>query len=387
MVDINSSVVGDDLLGSGNDLAQGLQYIIETALADDNQVNYKRKESGKITGIQLYVNSPKMGSQWQGAVGYTDLCGSEAITPQHPMRIASNTKTFVAAAILRLWEQQQLELDTSINAYISEQHHQLLTNNGYQLANISLRHLLTHTSGLFDYADSPEFADAISDDPQQHWTRTEQLQLAMEHGQPYGQPGEVYRYSDTGYILLGEIIERVYGQSLGLALRQLLNYQGLGLTSTWLEVDEPTPPNLLPRVHQYIADVDAYHTHGSFDIYGGGGLVSTVGDMARFMRGLFQGDIYSKPETLKTMLTTVPATRAGPSAYGGAHLMVPGNYRLGIDGGETGVILGHGGFFGTYAAYVPSRDLTISYSINQHHAQAERQALKTAVLALFGIVL
>ena len=99
MVDINSSVVGDDLLGSGNDLAQGLQYIIETALADDNQVNYKRKESGKITGIQLYVNSPKMGSQWQGAVGYTDFSGSEAITPQHPIRIASNSKTFVAAAI------------------------------------------------------------------------------------------------------------------------------------------------------------------------------------------------------------------------------------------------------------------------------------------------
>src|SRR5438445_8444189 len=131
----------------------------------------------------------------------------------------------------------------------------------------------------------------------------EQVQFAMDHGAPYGQPGEVYHYSDTGYILLGEIVERVSGLSLAQALRSLLRYQRLGLRHTWLETLEPTPPGTADRAHQFMGEVDTYGFDPSLDLWGGGGLAATAGEMARFTRGLFVGGVYDRRTTLDTMLT------------------------------------------------------------------------------------
>ena len=337
-------------------------------------------------GIQLHLNSPKLGIQWNGAVGFTDRSHNTArqvLTPLHPMRIASTTKTFIAAAILRLWEQQRLVLDSSISKYIAAEHADIIQKKGYALERISTRQLLAHTSGLFDYADSGEFFDAVGANPQYHWTRTEQLQLAMECGEPYGTPGEVFRYSDTGYILLGEIIERISGQSLGLALRGLLHYEQLGLHSTWLEITEPAPANLPPRVHQYEGNIDVYDLNGTFDIYGGGGLISTVGDMARFFRGLFEGKVFSSPDTLTQMLAPVPAKCGGPDY--GIWKQVPGTYRLGIDAGENNAVYSHRGHFGTLAAYVPELDLAVGLNIgvSQNGPEDHRLALLNDILKLF----
>ena len=353
------------------------------------QLNEKAIEERQIHGIQLHIDSPTMGLGWEGATGYTDRdhnSKSEMLTPRHPMRIASNTKTFVAAAILRLWEDQCLELDAGITQYFCSEHRSMVSEKGYDLDKISVRHLLSHTSGLFDYADTAEFENTIFENPDRFWTRTEQLQMAMDLGQPYGEPGEVFRYSDTGYILLGEIIENVSEQTLGPALRQLLNYERLGLNSTWMEIDEPAPMNLPPRVHQYDGEIDTYPVNGSFDIYGGGGLISTVGDMARFMRGLFEGKVFAQPSTLEIMLSTVPARRGGPDY--GIWQQVPGTYRLGIDGGARDGVYSHKGHFGTLAAYVPELDLAIGLSLNtvrQGPENDHRETLLAELLNLFEI--
>ena len=353
------------------------------------QLIEKAIDKRKTHGVQLYVDSPKMDRRWEGATGYTDHDHNlqrEILTPLHPMRIASNTKTFVAAAILRLWEEQGLELDNGIAQYLSSEYSSMIGEKGYDLDRISIRHLLSHTSGLFDYADTEEFESTIFENTERFWTRTEQLQIAMVSGKPYGEPGEVFRYSDTGYILLGEMIEKVSGKALGPALRQLLNYEHLGLSSTWMEIDEPAPVNILPRVHQYDDEIDIYPVNGSFDIYGGGGLISTVGDMARFMRGLFEGNVFSKPSTLKTMLSTVPAKRGGPDY--GIWQQVPGTYRLGIDGGTHDRVYSHKGHFGTLAAYVPALDLAIGLSLNTVRQGSEndhRETLLAELLNLFEI--
>lgn len=343
-------------------------------------------ESSTTHGIQLHIDSPKLHLDWRGAVGFTDRnhnAAREILTPLHPLRIASNTKTFVAAAILRLWEQQHLLLDTSISEYICEEHRRLIKDKGYELDAISIRHLLSHTSGLFDYADSVVFANTIAENLQRHWTRTAQLQLAMDAGDLYGQPGEVCRYSDTGYILLGEIIERVYGKNLGLALRELLHYDRLGLSSTYLEIEETPPSGLLPVIHQYDNTIDSLIVDASYDIYGGGGLVSTVGDMARFMRGLFTGAIYQSPNTLKTMLGSVAAKRGGPDAYG-LFTQIPNEYRMGLDGGAQGTVYSHTGYLGSFVAYIPALDMAIGLSVNQHDTVL-RAELIDAILALFDV--
>lgn len=364
--------------------SQRLQCLIEDALKWNNEKSETAEQYHLLSGVQLYVEAPRLGFFWSGASGYIDHNNNERMTPDNPVRIASITKTFIAAAILRLWEENQLNLDGAISEYLSLEHINLIRRHHYCLDNITPRHLLSHTSGLFDYADSQIFHSRLSNMPRHQWTRTEQLELAMNCGEPYGKPGEVYRYSDTGYILLGEIIERLSDQALGPALRDLLNYEDLCLSSTWLEDVEPVPAGSFSRVHQYVGSYDFTCQDASCDIFGGGGLVSTVKDMAHFFRALFTGGVYLYPSTIKEMLTTVPARRGGPMAYGHAK-QIPGTYLLGIDSSEGSGLYGHSGYLGTYAGYLPTHDLVLSFSMNQHFISARMRRLLVGILECFEI--
>jgi D-alanyl-D-alanine carboxypeptidase len=321
-----------------NELA--LQSVLDEVIAKDEI----------IRGVALHVEAPGVGLSWDGAAGMANRAFGIALTPQHPVRIASNTKTFVAAAILRLWEEGRLDLDDPIAGNLSNDFVQVLEEDGYHPDAITIRHLLTHTSGLFDYATSDAFEKQIEANVRHRWTRAEQLEGAMDWSNPYGKQGEVYRYSDTGYILLGEILERVTELPMGMALRELIGYEKLGLTSTWLETKESRPPGVPDRAHQFDGPYDTYRWNPSFDLYGGGGLVSTVGDLARFMRGIFTERVYRQTATAEMMLSTVALTSGGASYFG--HGQVPGTYRMGvevteIDGLTVYVQLG---YWGTLAA-------------------------------------
>ena len=83
---------------------------------------------------------------------------------------------------------------------------------------IHVRDLLMHTSGLYDYASDPKFVEYVTHG-RHHWTRTEQVRFAITHGKPYAASGKEFHYSDTGYVLLGEIIERTTGRPLASAFR------------------------------------------------------------------------------------------------------------------------------------------------------------------------
>jgi D-alanyl-D-alanine carboxypeptidase len=197
----------------------------------------------------------------------------------------------------------------------------------------------------------------------------------MEWGDPYGPPGEVYRYCDTGYILLGEILERVTGRTMPEAVRELVNYNRLGLTSTWFETLEPRPAGVPRPAHQFWAGLDVTTIDPSQDLYGGGGLASTVGDLARFFRGVFTGRVFEDPSTIGTMLTTVAVRRAGPDYFGSE--LALGEYRMGVKVTEIAgrTVYSHGGFFGTSAAYVPDLDLAIGATVNRTESGGELSLL------------
>jgi D-alanyl-D-alanine carboxypeptidase len=194
----------------------------------------------------------------------------------------------------------------------------------------------------------------------------------MTRGSPYGQPGQVYHYADTGYILLGEIVEQLTGQGLGPALRNLIGYQRLGLTSTWLETLEPAPKGVADLAHQYMGAADTYGMDPSVDLYGGGGLVATPKDMVTFLRGLFTGRVYKKPATLQAMLTT-PYQHAARDYRLGIYPMV-------VDG-ERG--WGHTGFWNTFAFYWPDRDIGVAVAITQ---QGQGNASRTLLTSLYRLV-
>lgn len=267
-----------------------LQAVIADGVAPGGPV------PGRLAAVQVGDGGPV----WQGASGRLDRADAEPLRPDDAVRIASVTKTFTAAATLRLSEEAAFGLDEPIRPLISAETGAVLEGGGYDLDAITVRHLLTHTSGLPDYASTEGAAPypaAVVADPGHHWTRREQLRFAMDHYGSVGDPGEAYSYSDTGYILLGEIIERASGQSLGDAYIDLLHFEALGLTRTWWEGDS-TQPEGVRRAHQEFDSLDAYDLDASFDLYGGGGLVATMGDLTRFFHALLTGQVFAQPETL-----------------------------------------------------------------------------------------
>ncbi len=313
-------------------------------------------------GLALHVESPRYGLSWTGTAGVADRATRAPLGPTHAFRMASNTKTYVAAAVLKLWESGKIRLDAPIGSYLSPATIATLKRGGYDPSVITVRHLLTHTSGIFDWGDLPEYGERIQANPKYRWSRAEQLALAVDRGKPYGRPGEFFRYSDTGYNLLGEIIERVTGKSWAPALRQTIGFSGIGLNETWLESLEPAPVGVAGRAHQYIGPVDTYDWDPSLDLWGGGGYVATMRDMARFTRGLFTGMVYQTRTTKDSMLTTVPAKEGPAYRGGGSRIAKQGNYRMGIAvvdyaGMPTYV---HSGFWGTFSLYVPHWDLSIA---------------------------
>jgi D-alanyl-D-alanine carboxypeptidase len=331
--------------------AQSPAAELQRALAEEVAAN------PSLPGELLHVHAPARGMDASLAAGVFDRASGRPLDAHHGFRVASVTKTFVAAAVLRLHEQGRIGVDDPIARHLPAEYADLLRGDGYAVDSITVRHLLTHTSGIYDYATEERYFAAVFGDPAHRWTRMEQVRAAMEWGQPRFAPGAGYHYSDTGYILLGEMIERLSGVPLARALRTLLDFERLGLDETYLETLEPRPGSAADRSHTYFGDIDTGDWDPSFDLYGGGGLVSSVEDLARFYRALLRGEVFQRPETLRTMLS-VPATNA--ESPGGAYAM--GLQRRTIGGEEC---WGHTGFWGTAVYHCAGPDVTIVRHTNQ----------------------
>ena len=314
-----------------------------------------------IPGELVAVLSPSRHIDLDLAVGTDDTSSNSALEPGSAVRIASVTKTFTAAAILRLVELGRLDVTDSLSeAGVTPDLLALLTADGYDVDSITVEQLLTHTSGIADFADNDSgvvggpYAAAVLADPARLWTRRDQVQFAVDHHDPVSAPGAEYHYSDTGYVLLGSILEAKSGTSLGTALRTLLRFDQLGLSHTYLEDGMDRPQTAAPRAHQYVAAMDAAGITSSIDLYGGGGLVTTMHDLATFYESLFAGRVFEQPRTLTTMTTVADAAAAEHGAMG--------VYRATVG---TSVCWYHGGFWGVEVVTCPDLDITVARSWDQ----------------------
>lgn len=335
------------------DLEAGLQSLV------DRDVDAWPQMPGRL----LHVFAP--GVDVEVAAGVANIATGEPLGPGARFRIASVTKPFVAAATLRLVEDGKLALDDTVASMIPGAYDELLRSGGYDTDTITLRHLLTHTSGIYDFAAdaydrsiADGFTAQVYRDLDRRWTRFEQIGFAVSHGKPYGPPGRQFGYSDTGACLVGEVLERVTGLTMGAAIRDLVGYERLGLTHTWQETIEPEPSDLPQLSHQYEGEYDVADMDASIDLYGGGGLMSTCRDLARFFRGLLGGAVFRDPASLAAMTTTlidVPLAEGTPGEDDPACAAMF-LFRAEV-GGETW--WGHDGFWGTSAYTCPARDVTI----------------------------
>lgn len=298
--------------------------------------------------------------------GRASLANGKALTVATPVRIASITKTVTAAAALKLVEEGRLDLDASIRGGLSPELADILVGDGYDLDAITLRHLLSHSAGLYSHAEDPRYAPLVFSDPDHHWTRKEQVELMAEYGDPVGAPGEKFEYSDTGYVLVGDMIERATGMSLAAAARELLGLDGLSLNESWWEVYEE---DRYTRGRQYVGGEDVTDVHGSADTYGGGGLVMSMRDLARLFWAINEGQLFDSAETLETM-------RWQGDHENGAR------YRLGLFAGEGPdgkMTWSHSGFWGTLAISRPEDGLTIAGATNE---QSDFRCLTSAIRAV-----
>lgn len=289
--------------------------------------------------------------------GTTTLRGDEGF------RIASITKTYVAATVLRLWEDGRIDLEAPITRWLPQAWAARLSADGYRPREITVRHLLSHTSGLADHAQSRQFLEMLERDPGHEWSRARDVARLVEWTDPVGKPGEKYAYSDTGYVLLGAIVEAITGQDLPDAVRDQLRLDALGLANTWWERYEPAEGRV--RAHQVYEGTDTHGWNPTMDLFGGGGLVASTADVATFFDALLEGRVFAQPRTLERMRSSAGLPEGSP-------------YRLGLlayDFEGTPAI-GHSGFWGTLVAHEPASGRTIAGAVSD---RADYDVLKALV--------
>lgn len=317
----------------------------------------------EMIGLMVHIEAPDKNISWSGAVGLANKSDTILIQPDQPANLASNTKTYVAATILRLVEQGKLSLEDPINTLVSDFSRKTLKIDKYDLTKIRIKHLLSHTSGIFDYVNSQTFNERIETNPKYKWTRDEQIRLAVDEGESIGEPQEMYGYSDTNYLLLSEIIEGLTDKPFYTAIRDLLNFKKHQLNATWFISLEDELVDVKPFIYQYAKGSNTYKEDPSFDLFGGGGLASSTKDLAIFMHHLFTGKIFTQPETSKLLLTEIQLQNGEKS-----------NYLLGLEKYDISgkVAYGHMGFYGTYACYIPEDNISISIFVSNSDVKEKK---------------
>src|SRR4051812_30444924 len=173
---------------------------------------------GAVAGVAI----PGRGS-WLSAQGIADLRTAAPITTDDHFRIGSVSKTFTATLVLQLVDEGKLNLDDTLEPYVPG------IPNG---AEITIRQVLQMTAGIYDFSLDAQFAAAYDRDPTTLFTPDDVIAIVKRH-EPDFAPGASLSYSDTNYILLGLVIEKLTGMSVAEALQESI-FAPLGLTETSL---------------------------------------------------------------------------------------------------------------------------------------------------------
>jgi D-alanyl-D-alanine carboxypeptidase len=324
-------------------------------------------------GLMVHIEAPDENISWSGAVGLSNKEKNTTLENDQPIWIASNTKTYVSATILRLVEDGKLRLDDTIDKFLSNRTNSLFTQDGYDTSAITIQHLLSHTSGIFDYASSDYYFTFVQENPAHRWTRNEQLELAISLGNPLSEAGTVFAYADCNYLLLTEIIEKITDVPFYEAMRELIDYKKQGMNSTWFISLEDRPENTKPFAKQYVRSmgIDTENVDPSFDLYGGGGIASTTKDLAVFCQHLFSNKIIKDQEILDLIYTKAKPIEAMESDY---YLGISSVYFSGVRG------YGHGGFWGTAVNYFPELNASIAVVVLDRDQRVLRGDLNIAMI-------
>ncbi|MFD8236840.1 serine hydrolase domain-containing protein [Streptomyces sp. NPDC059696] len=296
---------------------------------------------------------------WAATAGVGDLETGKPRSTRDHYRIASITKTFVATVVLQLEAEGRLSLDDTVEKWLPG----AVRGNGHDGRRITLRHLLNHTSGIFDYLADPGFQqtymtpDGFMKHRFDEAAPEDLLALAMKN-RPYFEPGASFAYSNTNYLLAARVIEKATGNDYGDEIDRRI-IAPLHLTSTSVPTTRVTLPRPSSRGYSKLARETTGPTYDVTELnprlaYGSGQMVSASADLTRFFSALLRGRLLP-PEQLKEMKTTVDS--GGTDRYG-----------LGLVDRELGCgvhVWGHdGGIYGSHSDAVTTGDGRHSLAVN-----------------------
>lgn len=292
--------------------------------------------------------------------GFANLEWDVPNVPAARFRLGSITKQFTATAVLQLVAAGKLQIDDPISTYLPE------TPDAWK--NVRIHHLLNHTSGIVSYTGLPEFST-----PRLRRVPLTPLEIVMlSKDKPLEfQPGEGYKYNNTGYVLLGYIIEKVSGQKYDAYVKEHI-FQPLNMKDSGYDW---TRPLSLKRAsgYGYNPQTKEFQNADFLDMslpHAAGSLYSTAHDLYLWDRALNAGKVLNK-ELLTKMLTP------GRSNYG---------YGWVIDKSEYGTRYGHGGGINGFSTMIfryPDKDAVVIVLSNVENGDAAGLARHVSD-ALFG---
>lgn len=325
------------------DTEEKLQAILEKA------VDHK-----KVFGTSFCIQYKD--SLWEGSAGN--------LHRESPYFIASTTKLFVTAVILRFQSKRSLDIDDKIEKYLGRnilKGLHVLKGVDYS-GMITIKDLLAHTSGIPDYFQRKDqngnsWEDELLKGNDRAWTFDEAIEYSKTL-KPLFVPGEKGKahYADTNFQLLGKIIENVTGEPVDGVFKELI-YKPLGMSTTYLyrNINDTAPKCLYHKSKEL-------HIPKAMSSFGpDGGVVSTSKEMLVFLHTFFNGVFFPTDyiEKLKVWNKIFSPMQAGIGIH---RFKLP---RLFDPAGVIPELIGHSGLSGALAYYAPSKDLYITGTVNQ----------------------
>ncbi len=308
-----------------------------------------------VPGVAVAIYSEKDG-WWAGAEGYARIEDKTPMANHHLQYLQSVSKTYMAVAILKLYEQGKIQLDSPITKYLPEKYAGSVKHAG----RITVRMLLNHTSGIAEYSDDPVFVAFLLEHPLQRFDISEILKTIKDKELLFT-PGSRHAYSNTNYELLALMADSLTGNHADFISKTI--FQPLDLKHSFYRND-PAYLNYPQLVNSYWdvlntgkpANISAMQKVNVSSFIGDDGIVCTTTDAVKFLKGLVEGKLLSA-STLAEMETWVNDGEGNPIyGLGLVHYAAGGMTGYGHSGAGIGA--------GCMLIYVPEKKTYIFMATN-----------------------
>jgi D-alanyl-D-alanine carboxypeptidase len=255
--------------------------------------------SKDFSGVQALVFSPKLGLDWRFAEGTSKRAG--ALTVDQPFHVASVGKLFTATILFQLSEEGKIDLNAPIASVIGRgKLADLFVYGGIDYSDkVTFRQLISHTSGIADYFGGPVLSGEtmeklLETQSDKVWQPQELLDFSIEHQVAEFAPEAGYLYSDTGYVLLGMLIETIEGKAFEAVLEDRL-FKPLQMAHSYMTMrSSPLSGDVKPIADLWLNGVEFGDKKALSVDWAGGGVISTLDDLMKFSVALHSGSLISE---------------------------------------------------------------------------------------------